>query len=61
MRPPMCMGVTAKMRDIDKQEVIEILNDHVHRLTTSPTKEHAENLLLVLEPVFSALFNTYAE
>ncbi|GAB1345066.1 hypothetical protein [Gemmatimonas sp.] len=51
----------AKLREINQQHIIDTLNDHVHRLLNAPNRQTAEQILLVLEPVFTVLHDTYAE
>lgn len=51
----------SKLREINQQHIIDTLHDHVHRLGIAPSKQAAEQILLVLEPVFTVLHDTYAE
>lgn len=46
---------TAKLREIRSKDVLELLNDAVHRLQNAPSPERVEHTLEVIQPLFNAM------
>lgn len=45
----------AKLREIRSREVVELLNDAVHRLQTIPSAERVKHILEITQPLFNAM------